>query len=110
MTLTVSEFNLTEDIRNTLHRYDKLADFSFPFTYDCTVYVCADQLKISQVLYNLVNNAINYSGGNKTVYIDQTVTESTVRVSIRDTGEGIPGQWVSQTALRNVVRKMFTVG
>ena len=90
LTLTVSEFNLTEDIRNTLHRYDKLADFSFPFTYDRTVYVCADQLKISQVLYNLVNNAINYSGGNKTVYIDQTVTESTVRVSIRDTGEGIP--------------------
>ena len=42
------------------------------------------------MLYNLVNNAINYSGGNKTVYIDQTVTESTVRVSIRDTGEGIP--------------------
>ena len=67
-----------------------MADFSFPFTYDRTVYVCADQLKISQVLYNLVNNAINYSGGNKTVYIDQTVTESTVRVSIRDTGEGIP--------------------
>lgn len=90
LTLTVSEFNLTEDIRNTLHRYDKLADFSFPFTYDRTVYVCADQLKISQVLYNLVNNAINYSGGNKTVYIDQTVAESTVRVSIRDTGEGIP--------------------
>ena len=39
LTLTVSEFNLTEDIRNTLHRYDKLADFSFPFTYDRTVYV-----------------------------------------------------------------------
>ena len=54
------------------------------------MYDCDDQLKISQELYYLVIFAINYSGGNKTVYIDQTVTESTVRVSIRDTGEGIP--------------------
>lgn len=65
LTLTVSEFNLTEDIRNTLHRYDKLADFSFPFTYDRTVYVCADQLKISQVLYNLVNNASTIRAGTR---------------------------------------------
>ena len=88
--LEKTRFNLTESIRGILHRYDKLADYHFPFLYREEVWVDADELKISQVVYNLVNNAINYSGGNKTVYIDQTVTESTVRVSIRDTGEGIP--------------------
>ena len=67
-TLTVSEFNLTEDIRNTLHRYDKLADFNFPFTYDRTVYVCADQLKISQVLR--FGSFVTKSGRNTPYFVN----------------------------------------
>ncbi len=50
----------------------------------------ADVVKIQQVLYNLINNAINYTGKNKTVYITQLIKdEHTVRVEITDTGEGI---------------------
>lgn len=90
MTLTPELFSLTEDIRATLTRYDKLADYSFPFEFDREVYVYADRLKISQVLYNLVNNAINYSGPDKTVSLRQTVTNGVVRVEISDTGMGIP--------------------
>ena len=81
---------LTGDIRETLRRYDKLADYSFPFTFDREVFVCADRLRISQVVYNLVNNAINYAGADKTVSLRQVAANGVVRVEIRDTGEGIP--------------------
>lgn len=90
LTLSQEDFNLTADVRETLHRYDKLADYSFPFLYDRDVYVHADRLKISQVIYNLVNNAINYAGADKTVSLRQTVENGLVRIEIRDTGEGIP--------------------
>ncbi len=42
---------------------------TFPLSADEDVYVNADELKISQVVYNLVNNAINYTGEDKTVWV-----------------------------------------
>ena len=89
-TVQAQVYCLTQEIRETMARYDKLADYTFRFWCDREVYVCADKLKLSQVLYNLVNNAINYSGAEKVVYVRQIVQGNKVRVEITDTGEGIP--------------------
>ena len=48
-----------------------------------------DELRITQVLYNLINNAINYIGDDKTVIVRQTVKEERVRIEVIDHGEGI---------------------
>lgn len=88
--LQKERFNLTESIREILTRYDKLADFRFPFEPKEEVYIAADRLKISQVVYNLVNNAVNYAGEDKTVSLIQEVLGDSVRISVTDTGEGIP--------------------
>lgn len=88
--LDPARFNLTESIRTILRRYDKLADYSFPFEAGEDVFVFGDELKISQVIYNLVNNAITYAGEDKTVTLRQTVENGRVRISVSDTGEGIP--------------------
>lgn len=88
--LEKERFNLTESIRAILTRYDKLADYRFPFTAEEEVYVLADKLKISQVVYNLVNNAVNYAGDDKTVSLRQETAGERVRVLVSDTGEGIP--------------------
>ncbi len=88
--LVKSRFNLTACIKGILTRYDKLADYSFPFAFEEEIWVEADELKISQVVYNLVNNAIHYAGVDKTVSLAQTVLEGRVRISVSDTGEGIP--------------------
>ena len=90
--LSAEVYNLTEEIRRTLTRYDKLAEYQFVFTCTEDVFVYADRLKISQVVYNLVNNAINYAGADKTVYLRQTTANGTVRVEITDTGAGIPAE------------------
>ena len=50
-----------------------------------------DELKIGQVLYNLISNAVNYTGANKTVYVRLKKQEDgkSFRFSVRDTGKGI---------------------
>jgi len=42
-----------------------------------------------QVLYNLINNAINYTGEDHRVTVSQTVADGAVRIGVTDTGEGI---------------------
>ena len=52
--------------------------------------VTGDSGRIGQVLYNLLGNALTYTGKDKTVRIIQQDRGSRVRVEISDTGEGIP--------------------
>ena len=49
----------------------------------------ADSVMILQVIYNLINNAINYTGADKTVTVKQIIKDKKVRIAITDTGEGI---------------------
>ena len=85
-------FSLTESIREILTRYVKLTEqdgYVIRFRQQGEVFVRADPLKISQVAYNLINNALTYTGDDKTVTITQTIQNGRVRLSVTDTGEGI---------------------
>ena len=42
-----------------------------------------------QVIYNLVNNAINYTGDDKKVIVRQLVVDDILRIEVEDTGEGV---------------------
>ena len=55
------------------------------------MYTCADANKIKQVVYNLLSNAVNYTGEDKTVFISlkKTVDGERIKLIIRDTGKGI---------------------
>lgn len=88
----VSVYNLTESIYSVLERYNKLKEqegYTITFIYDKEVFVEADEYKIYQVIYNLVNNAINYTGEEKIVEVHQIEKEDRVRIEVKDTGEGI---------------------
>ena len=58
---------------------------------DSNIYTRADEEKIGQVIYNLLSNAVNYTGEDKTVYVSlkKSLTEERVRFTVRDTGKGI---------------------
>ncbi len=90
VSLTKSRFDLAASVRAILARYDKLAGYSFPFFCEGEAWVEADELKISQVIYNLVNNAIQYAGADKTITLRLRAEDGQARVSVTDTGEGIP--------------------
>lgn len=53
------------------------------------VVVIADPLKIEQVLYNLISNAINYTGEDRKVFVSWERRGALVRVMVRDTGKGV---------------------
>lgn len=52
--------------------------------------VNADQMKIQQVLYNLIDNAIKFSHNNSNINISITDKNDKIFVSVKDSGIGIP--------------------
>ena len=52
--------------------------------------VVADKDKISQVFYNLVDNAIKFSNNDSSIVVSVTTKGEKVFVSVKDTGIGIP--------------------
>ncbi len=92
ITIQPEEYNITESIRHVLERYNKLREvegYTIDFIYDDEIMVYADEQKMYQVLYNLVNNAINYTGEDKKVTVIQRVMDDTLRIEVKDTGEGV---------------------
>lgn len=84
---------LTDEINDIFNRYTKLKEqegYNITFKYDKNAYVNADRIKISQVIYNFINNAINHCGEDKTVKVTQKTTDKKVRIEVEDHGEGIP--------------------
>lgn len=96
LVLRKETYSLTASIRTTLDRYRTLLEakgYRFDFDADADADVHADPLKISQVLYNLLNNAVTYTGEDKTIRLTQRRTEDGwIRVEIRDSGTGIPDE------------------
>ena len=96
---TLEIINLTELIEATMLRYEKLTKrdgYRIEFRADATVDVCADRTMLLQVIYNLINNAINYTGEDKLVRVTQTLTGDgrRIRVSVTDSGAGIPPEQI----------------
>ena len=53
------------------------------------VMVNADQARISQCFYNILINAVNYTGQDKKIYVSLTSGDGKARVSVTDTGNGV---------------------
>ena len=88
----MTHFCITDTVRDVLLRYTKLVDregYKIELVADEDVYVTADSIMMLQVLYNLINNAINYTGEDLSVKVVQEVTDDHVKISVIDTGEGI---------------------
>ena len=91
--MNYERFDLTALIREVMERYTRLTEkdgYTIEFDAAENVHVTADRTRMLQVVYNYVNNAINYTGEDKCVRISQSVKNDTVRISVSDSGEGIP--------------------
>ena len=90
--LHIQDFDLTQLIQTVLYRYEKFMTqdgFDIQFQPAESVRVNADPDRLGQVLYNFINNAINYSLDDKRIVIRQLVNGNRVRVEVEDHGEGI---------------------
>lgn len=92
------KLNITEAVHTVISRYDKMKasqGYNIDFVYEKNVIVSADRIMILQVIYNLINNAINYCGDDLYVGVRQEIRtgdsgQKLVRISIEDHGVGIP--------------------
>ena len=87
-------FSLSDTVRSVMSRYSKLTErdgYHIEMDIDQDVDVCADRTMLLQVIYNLINNAINYTGDDKLVRVTQRTLRDSgkVRISVTDSGEGI---------------------
>ena len=86
-------FDLTGAVSEIVQRVSRMTESSgyiLRFEPQEHVHVRADEKRIAQVVYNLLGNALTYTGADRTVDILQTVAADSVRIAIRDTGKGIP--------------------
>lgn len=100
-TVNPKVFNLTELLYGIINKFGYLqetAGYSFMLDIDQNLYTRADYEKISQVIYNLLGNAANYTGEDKTVYISlkQSMDGKRIKFSVRDTGKGIAKDEISE--------------
>lgn len=98
MTLNCSSFDLERRLTDIVERYRGLSGVSgyqFVLQTDGTAAVFCDAGKIEQVICNLINNAMNYSGEDKCIFITQEHVEDGIRISVRDNGEGMDQETLS---------------
>ncbi|MBQ5834371.1 MAG: HAMP domain-containing histidine kinase [Clostridia bacterium] len=88
----MSVFSITSLLSEVMERYDAFTHhkgYRIDFHCNQDVLIYADRSMVLQVLYNLINNAINYTGSDLLVVVHQAVSDGRVRISVTDTGEGI---------------------
>lgn len=95
ITLNKQVYNITDSIRQVLQRYNKLQEQEgYLIEFECNedVEVYADEQKMFQVLYNLINNAINYTSDTKRVVVRQKIVGDKLRFEVQDWGKGISAE------------------
>ena len=91
-TLSIEAFDLADDIKTIVNRYQIIKEtekYIINVEMPESIKIKADKKKINQVIYNLINNAINYTGEDKTVTVRVTKHKKYYLVEIIDTGKGI---------------------
>lgn len=92
MTLECSAFDMEIRLKEIVERYRGLSavsGYTFHMQTDGEAQVYCDAGKIERVICNLINNAMNYSGDSKQIYITQSHTPEGIRISVRDEGAGM---------------------
>ncbi len=90
--LNIETYDLRQELESIVAKYEiikETEDYKISIESPDKVKVRADKNKINQVLYNLINNALNYTGEDKKVTIKITEEKRDYLVEVIDTGKGI---------------------
>lgn len=93
MQLTVSRFNLSDSVGQWVANFAPLADSrDVDLSVDCghDINIEADLYKMERICYNLISNAIKYNRKGGRVRISLAADGGMARLTVSDTGIGIP--------------------
>ena len=91
--LNKKEVSLNDLLTNTYHQYEKYCEaqnvkLELKLSEDKIVSI--DEARIKQVLYNFINNALNYNDkDNQLIILGSEIIDNKTRVYVYDNGEGI---------------------
>lgn len=86
------EFNIDEMIKSIIKRNDILVtNEKYEFIYQGidNLKIIGNKKRIEQILYNLIHNAIQYTGEDKKVIINLTEDKNCIKIEVKDTGKGL---------------------
>jgi len=86
---SINIYEITKSIIDNFKLVDENKDLIININSETEVFVNCDKSKITQVIYNLISNAINYSGDNKEIKIDINQNKAKVKFMVKDNGQGI---------------------
>ncbi len=90
-------FNLSEEVYSVAERFSFLKETSgyvIETQIEDDLYTQANRERIDQVLYNLIGNAVNYTGEDKRVRVKLYKKDGNARFEVIDSGKGIPPEEV----------------
>ena len=97
-------FDITDYIKEILERFKIYENegYTFIFKEKNKYKIKADKRLIARVIYNLIINAVNFTGDDKKVKIELEKIDDNLKIKIIDTGKGL-----SETEKNNVWNKYF---
>lgn len=88
-----NSFDIAKTTENILKKFQVLVErdgYILNFNCDKNTMVIGDEKKIEQVIFNLISNAIYYTGEDKLVSINIKNFGEHIQFEVEDTGQGIP--------------------
>ena len=61
-----------------------------------------DMVKIQQILYNLIDNAVKFSNNDSSIKIETSIRNEKVFISVKDHGIGIPKDSLSKSGSASI--------
>ncbi len=94
---TIDLYKLTEEVFEQFEEKAEKKDVRLRIEGDPNkVLVYADWQRISQVMTNLISNAIKHSFDGSEVVVSFDIAKKNVTASVKDTGEGIPPEHINR--------------
>ncbi len=100
MVLDLTDFDIIHVIKTTVETFEGICEkkkLTFKLVFSSKhLHVQGDQLKIQQVIYNLIDNAIKFSHSESSIIISANEKNDKVLISVKDFGIGIPKESLSK--------------
>ena len=88
----MEKFDIASTVKSVYEQFKVFSDYkNYSFSLECpdSLMAYGNELRINQVIYNLIGNAVNYTGEDNSISIRLFEREDKVRFEVKDTGKGI---------------------
>lgn len=88
----MAEFDIADTVRCVCEKFKVFSEYkNYNFQLECpdSLLVYGNETRINQVIYNLIGNAVNYTGEDNFIGIKLLEKEKSIRFEVRDSGKGI---------------------